>query len=99
MRFLVTPASHWLWETTPLGGALCDAAGRAGISIDAALVRTPVDQGAYEQLFEAMDRHRVDGLIVSDGSDNLAYRQLITDLAEGQATDTGRRCPTGRASA
>jgi len=27
----------------------------AGISIDAALVSTPVDQAAYEQVFEAME--------------------------------------------
>jgi hypothetical protein len=47
-------------------GALRDAAGRAGISIDAALVSTPVDQAAYEQVFEAMERDRVDGLIVND---------------------------------
>jgi putative tryptophan/tyrosine transport system substrate-binding protein len=60
---------------------LRDAAGRAGISIDAALVSTPVDQVAYETVFEAVERDRVDGLIVADGPDNLAYRQLFANLA------------------
>ena len=72
--------SRWQWETTALG-ALRDAAGRAGISIDAALVSTPVDQAAYEQVFEAMERDRVDGLLVADAADHLTYRQLIVDLA------------------
>jgi len=80
VRFLMTTTGRWQWETTPLG-ALRDAAGRAGISIDAALVSTPVDQAAYEQVFEAMERDRVDGLIFTDASDHMAYRQLIADLA------------------
>src|SRR5882672_1099569 len=63
------------------GDALRDAAGRAGISIDAALVSTPVDQAAYEKVFEAMERDRVDGLLVADAADHLTYRQLIVDLA------------------
>ena len=80
VRFLMTTTSRRLWETTALD-ALRDAAGRAGISIDAALVSTPVDQAAYEQVFEAMERDRVDGLIVNDAGDHVAYRQLIADLA------------------
>jgi putative tryptophan/tyrosine transport system substrate-binding protein len=79
VRFLVTTSGRWLWETTALG-ALRDATGRAGISIDAALVSSPVDQAAYEQVFEAMERDRVDGLIVNDAADHLAYRELIADL-------------------
>ncbi len=80
VRFLTTTTSHWLWETK-VGDALRDAAGRAGISIDAALVSTPVDQAAYEQVFEAMEKDRVDGLIFTDAGDHLTYRQLIADLA------------------
>ena len=80
VRFLVTTTSRWLWETKA-GDALRDAAGRAGISIDAALVSTPVDQAAYEQVFEAMEKDRVDGLIFTDAGDHLSYRQLIADLA------------------
>jgi putative ABC transport system substrate-binding protein len=78
VRFLMTTTTRGLWETTALD-VLRDAAGRAGISIDAAAVSTPVDQAAYEQVFEAMERDRVEGLIVSD--DHMAYRQLIADLA------------------
>ena len=65
VRFLMTTTGRWQWETTALG-ALRDAAGRAGISIDAALVSTPVDQAAYEKVFEAMERDRVDGLLIVD---------------------------------
>ena len=78
VRFLMTTTTRGLWETTALD-VLRDAAGRAGISIDAAVVSTPVDQAAYEQVFEAMERDRVEGLIVPD--DHIAYRQLIADLA------------------
>ena len=81
VRLLVTTATQrWLWESTALG-AIRDAAGRAGISIDAALVSTPVDQAAYEKVFEAMETDRVDGLIVVDAGDHWANRQLIVDLA------------------
>ena len=65
VRFLVTTTSRWLWETKA-GDALRDPASRAGISIDAALVSTPVDQAAYEKVFEAMERDRVDGLLIVD---------------------------------
>jgi putative tryptophan/tyrosine transport system substrate-binding protein len=77
VRILWATTTRWLWETTALG-ALRDAAGRTGISIDAAWVSPPVDQAAYEKVFEAMKRDRVDGLIV--GGDHFAYRQLIADL-------------------
>jgi putative ABC transport system substrate-binding protein len=80
VRFFMTTTSRWLWETKALDG-LRDAAGRAGISIDAVLPSAPVDQAAYEQVFEAMERDRVDGLIFSDAGEHLAHRQLIADLA------------------
>jgi hypothetical protein len=50
----------------------------------AALVSTVVDQAAYEQVFEAMERDRVDGLIFNDAADHVTYRQLIVDLAAGR---------------
>ena len=80
VRFLVTTSTRWLWETKALNG-LRDAAGRASISMNSALVSTPVDQAAYEQVFEAMERDRVDGLIVDDANDHMSYRQLVADLA------------------
>ena len=80
MRLLTTTTSHWVWESKA-GDVLRDAAGRAGISIDAALVSTPVDQAAYEKVFEAMERDHVDGLIVDAAADHYGYRQLIADLA------------------
>jgi putative ABC transport system substrate-binding protein len=77
---LSTIATSSLWETKVLN-PLRDTAGRAGISIDAALVSTRADQAAYEQVFEAMERDRVDGLIVTDAVEHFSYRQLIADLA------------------
>ena len=40
-----------------------------------------VDRTACEKTFDAMEKEGVDGLIVSDASELLAYRQLIADLA------------------
>jgi len=80
VRFLMTPTTRWLWETTALE-SLRDAAARADISIDAVLLSTPIDQGAYELVFYTMERDRVDGLIVNDAADHLTHRQLIADLA------------------
>jgi putative ABC transport system substrate-binding protein len=75
---LLFPANARSWIVLQV---LRDVAGRVGISIDAALVSTPVDQAAYEQVFEAMERDRVDGLILSDSAEHITYRQLIVDLA------------------
>ena len=40
-----------------------------------------VDRTACEKTFDAMDKEGVDGLIVSDAGEFVAYRQLIADLA------------------
>ena len=40
-----------------------------------------VDRTACEKTFDAMEKEGVDGLIVSDTAELLAYRQLIADLA------------------
>ena len=40
-----------------------------------------VDRTAYEKTFDAMEKEGVDGLIVGESADTLAYRQLIADLA------------------
>ena len=40
-----------------------------------------VDRTTCEKTFDAMEKERVDGLIVSDASEPVAYRQLIADLA------------------
>jgi putative ABC transport system substrate-binding protein len=80
VRFLVTPTTRWLWETTALD-PLRDIAARAGISIDAASLSTPINEGAYEQIFDVMRRDRVDGLIVSDAADHVTHSRVIADLA------------------
>jgi putative tryptophan/tyrosine transport system substrate-binding protein len=40
-----------------------------------------VDRTAYEKTFDAMEREGVDGLIVGEAGEVVAYRQLIADLA------------------
>jgi putative ABC transport system substrate-binding protein len=40
-----------------------------------------VDRTACEKTYEAMEKEGVDGLVVSDTSEFIAYRQLIADLA------------------
>ena len=40
-----------------------------------------VDRTAYEKTFDAMVKEGVDGLIVGEEAEHLAYRQLIADLA------------------
>jgi putative tryptophan/tyrosine transport system substrate-binding protein len=40
-----------------------------------------VDRTAYEKTFDAMEKEGVDGLIVGEEAEHLAYRQLIADLA------------------
>jgi len=40
-----------------------------------------VDRTAYEKAFDAMKKEGVDGLIVGEEAEHLAYRELIADLA------------------
>jgi ABC-type uncharacterized transport system substrate-binding protein len=75
---LLTPATA-RWQT--ILEPLRDAAGRAGTSIDAALLSEHINQAAYEQVFDAVERDRVDGLILSDSGEHTTYRQQIADLA------------------
>jgi len=65
----------------PVLEPLRDAAARAGTSIDAALLGEHINQAAYEQVFDAMERDRVDGLILSDSGEHVMYRQQIAYLA------------------
>jgi putative ABC transport system substrate-binding protein len=66
------------WETglTPLR----EAAGRFGIRIAAAVLSEKLDRAAHELVFDEMETHRVDGLIVTHHGENLTNRQLIADL-------------------
>lgn len=57
------------------------AAGQTPITIAPAILTEKIDRGAFERVFDAMEKDRVDGLIVSDSPEHLTNRQLIVDLA------------------
>ena len=48
--------------------------------------------GAYERAFAEMIQHKIDAILVSDGGDTLAFRQLIAQLAEKNRLPT--MCPS-----
>ena len=73
-------APRALWGN-PDGVALRDIAQERGIPLVGALLESPVQEPEYRRLFAAMIRERVDALIVSDTSENFAYRQIIVQLA------------------
>ncbi len=77
LRLLIPTKARW----RPVLEPLRDAAARAGTSIDAALLGEHINQAAYEQVFDAMERDRVDGLILSDSGEHVMYRQQIAYLA------------------
>src|SRR5262245_45141271 len=68
------------WEAS-FGQVLRDAAGRLGISLTWMLPQ----QGApseIERVFAAMERERLDAVLVSGEGDLYAHRQLIAELAQ-----------------
>ena len=79
VRFLVTD------ETTPLAksvfAAMSQAAQRAGISLQTAVVGSPVGPSAYERVFAQMAAERVDGLVVADGAEHVVNRSSVVQLA------------------
>ncbi|MGY3341964.1 putative ABC transport system substrate-binding protein [Bradyrhizobium sp. USDA 4472] len=80
-RFLFTsPAnSANLWQA--IAPHVREAAQAAGTSVAAAFLGKSVDQVAYEQVFDAMERGGVDGLVIFDAAEHLTNRQLIANLA------------------
>lgn len=85
--YLLIPASttyFWDTATAPLQGA----AMRAGISITVEVLTGKIDQGAYERMFDAMAKDRIDGLLVSDAGEHSTNRKLIVDLAASHRLPT-----------
>ena len=79
VRFL-TPASGSRISEATLA-VMREAAGQTAITIAPAILDGKMDQEAFERTFDAMEKDRVDGLIVSDSPEHLTNRQLIVDLA------------------
>ena len=65
----------------PVAEAYRAAARAAGIATVDGLVEAPVDEAAYRRAFAAMLRGGAETLSVASTLENLAYRQLIAELA------------------
>ena len=75
-RFL---ASQLSWEGFS-GASVREASRRAGISLAGEPMRSFNEQ-EYQRVFSSMVHERVDGILVSDESEQFAYRRLLVELA------------------
>jgi putative tryptophan/tyrosine transport system substrate-binding protein len=57
-------------------------AARAGISLVAAALDSPIGEVEFRRVFAELVREKVDALIVSDSAENFTYRAVIVDLAQ-----------------
>jgi ABC-type uncharacterized transport system substrate-binding protein len=73
--------SRGFWDF-PMGSAMREAAGQAGISLVGSRLESPIREGEYRRVFGTMGQEHADGLVVSAQGENLNHRRLIVDLAE-----------------
>jgi len=73
--------SRLTWDG-PQGSVMTEAARQAGISLLGPPIETPIREEGYRRALEGMAVERVDGLIISDSSDNFTFRRLIVGLVE-----------------
>jgi len=76
-KYLASQA-HWKGAS---GRIVQDAAKHLGITISGALLDGTIDETQYRSVFAAMERDRVDALMVSPELVNLSNDQLLVDLA------------------
>ena len=72
-------ATRQYWEDAP-GVALREAAQRMGI-VNVGAVLEVAREPEYRRAFAMMKQEAVDGLVVSDQSENFTHRQIIVELA------------------
>lgn len=77
---LLIPASSLKVSETILA-LLRETAGLAANMVNPAVLGEKLDRAAFERAFDAMEKDRVDGLMVADAAEHLTHRQLIIDLA------------------
>jgi hypothetical protein len=58
-----------------------EAALKNSVSIVGPPLEAPINEQEYRRVFEALAQERAEGLLVSDGPENIAYRRLIAELA------------------
>jgi len=73
--------SRLIWDL-PHGqiDALRQAAQQLGISLVGPPIESPIQDEEYRRVLGAMAQEHVDGVIIGDQSENVAYGQLIVDL-------------------
>ena len=76
---LVTLHRNASWEGSS-GTAAREAGGRAGITL-AGEPMNSVNEQEYKRVFNSLKDERVDGILVSDESEQFTYRRLLVELA------------------
>jgi len=66
----------------PGGGATREAAQRLGISLVRATVNSPADEAEYRRVFSSIQRDQVDGIVLSDDTENYKHRFLLVQLIQ-----------------
>jgi putative ABC transport system substrate-binding protein len=79
VRFVTPSETRRLSEETL--AVLRKAAYPTTLTIAVAVLDENMDRAAFERLFDAIEKERVDGLIIGDSPEHLTHRQLIVDLA------------------
>jgi putative ABC transport system substrate-binding protein len=75
-RFLVSQLN---WEGV-VGATAREASGRLGISL-AGEPMSSFNEREYQRVFNSMEHERVDGILVSDETEQFTYRRLLVELA------------------
>jgi putative ABC transport system substrate-binding protein len=74
-------ASTNIWKLATFANTLQEAAQQLHVSIVGPPIETPIQEGEYRRVFEAMAKEHVDGVIIGPQGENIVYRRLIVDLA------------------
>jgi putative ABC transport system substrate-binding protein len=74
-------ASSNVWKLMTVGFALREAAQQLHMTLVGPPIESPMQEGEYRRVFEAMTKEHVDGVIISPQGENVIHRRLIADLA------------------
>jgi putative ABC transport system substrate-binding protein len=66
----------------PRGDATREAAQKLGISLVRATVNSPYDEAEYRRVFSSIQRDQVDGIVLSDDTENYPHRFLLVQLIQ-----------------
>ena len=66
----------------PGGRATREAAQKLGISLVRATLNSPYDEAEYRRVFSSIQRDQVDGIVLSDDTENYKHRFLLVQLIQ-----------------